>query len=127
MVTRGSRTSCRRRPTSFAQTCEALEKHFGDLQDVEFTIQHGKLYMLQTRTGKRSGPAAVRAAVDMVREGLIDRTTALRRVQPEHVVQLLAPGLDPAGREAALAARTAPGAWTASGTGCGLGSHRLHR
>jgi pyruvate,orthophosphate dikinase len=68
-----------------------LEGHFKDMQDIEFTIQHGELFMLQTRTGKRTGPAAVRAAAEMVEEGLIDRRTALLRVEPLHLVQMLAP------------------------------------
>jgi pyruvate, orthophosphate dikinase len=77
-----------------AEVCETLERHFRNMQDVEFTIQHGKLYMLQTRAGKRSGPAAVRIAVDMVRERLIDRREALRRVEPQHLVQMMAPVFD---------------------------------
>jgi len=64
------------------------------MQDIEFTIEHGELFMLQTRTGKRTGPAAVRIAAEMVEEGLIDRRTALRRVEPQHLVQMLAPELD---------------------------------
>jgi pyruvate,orthophosphate dikinase len=71
-----------------------LEGHFKDMQDIEFTIQHGELFMLQTRTGKRTGPAAVRAAAEMVEEGLIDRRTALQRVEPQHLVQVLAPEFD---------------------------------
>ena len=64
------------------------------MQDVEFTIQHGKLFMLQTRAGKRTGPAAVRIAVEMVEEGLIDRREALERVEPAQLAQLLAPEFD---------------------------------
>jgi pyruvate, orthophosphate dikinase len=71
-----------------------LEGHFKDMQDIEFTIEHGKLFMLQTRTGKRTGPAAVRIAADMVEEGLIDRRTALQRVEPQHLIQMLAPEFD---------------------------------
>ena len=74
--------------------CRRLEQHFHDMQDVEFTIQHGKLYMLQTRTGKRTGPAALRTAVEMVAEGLIDEREALKRVEPAHLEQLLAPVFD---------------------------------
>ena len=73
-----------------------LEKHYLDMQDIEFTIEKGKLYMLQTRTGKRTAPAAVKIAVDMVKEGLIDERTAVLRVQPNQVDQLLHPSLDPA-------------------------------
>jgi pyruvate, orthophosphate dikinase len=84
-------------PTAWRQLQEissTLEHHFGDMQDIEFTIQHDKLYMLQTRTGKRTGLAAVRIAYDMVEEGLIDRRKALQRVEPQHLVQLLAPEFD---------------------------------
>jgi pyruvate,orthophosphate dikinase len=71
-----------------------LERHYRDVQDFEFTIQEGKLYMLQTRTGKRTGNAAVRIAVDMVDEGLIAPEEALSRVEPEQLNQLLHPILD---------------------------------
>jgi pyruvate, orthophosphate dikinase len=71
-----------------------LERHYRDVQDFEFTIQEGKLYMLQTRTGKRTGNAAVRIAVDMVEEGLITSEEALMRVEPEQLNQLLHPILD---------------------------------
>jgi len=70
---------------------QKLETHYTDMQDIEFTIQEGKLYMLQTRTGKRTGFAAVRIAVDMVDEKLIDEAEALKRVEPGHLLQLLAP------------------------------------
>jgi pyruvate,orthophosphate dikinase len=72
-----------------------LEAHYKDMQDVEFTIERGKLYMLQTRTGKRTGLAALRIAFDMHRSQLIDRKTALGRVEPDMIVQLLAPVFDP--------------------------------
>jgi len=68
-----------------------LEKHYRDVQDFEFTIQEGKLYMLQTRNGKRTGPAAVRIAVDMVNEGLITKQEAVMRVDPQQLDQLLHP------------------------------------
>jgi pyruvate, orthophosphate dikinase len=71
-----------------------LEQHYRDVQDFEFTIQEGRLYMLQTRAGKRTGPAAVKIAVDMVNEGLISPTEALQRVEPEQLNQLLHPVLD---------------------------------
>ena len=71
-----------------------LEQHYRDVQDFEFTIQEGKLYMLQTRSGKRTGPAAVKIAVDMVKEGLISRREAIERVEPEQLNQLLHPVLD---------------------------------
>ncbi len=72
-----------------------LEKHYRDMQDVEFTIQDGTLYMLQTRNGKRTGQAAVRIAVEMVQEGLIDKDTALTRVPANDLDQLLHPSVDP--------------------------------
>ena len=71
-----------------------LEKHYKDVQDFEFTIQEGKLYMLQTRSGKRTGPAAVRIAVDMVKEGILTPNEALLRVEPDQLNQLLHPVLD---------------------------------
>lgn len=72
-----------------------LEKHYKDMQDIEFTIEKGKLYMLQCRVGKRNGVAAVRMATDMVKEGLIDAETAIMRVAPNQLVELLLPMLDP--------------------------------
>jgi len=81
-----------------------LERHYRDMQDLEFTIQHGKLFMLQTRTGKRTGPAAVRIAVEMVEEGLISEREALGRVQPEQLAQMLAPEFDPEQKKKAIAA-----------------------
>ena len=71
-----------------------LEQHYKDVQDFEFTIQDGKLYMLQTRNGKRTGPAAVRIAVEMVKEGIFSERDALMRVEPEQLNQLLHPVLD---------------------------------
>ena len=73
-----------------------LEKHYKDMQDMEFTIQEGKLYMLQTRNGKRTAQAAVQIAIDMVEEGLIDKNTALKRIEPEQLNNLLHKSLDPA-------------------------------
>jgi pyruvate,orthophosphate dikinase len=72
-----------------------LEHHFRDMQDIEFTVERGRLYLLQTRTGKRTGMAAVRVAVDMVREGLISRSEALRRINPDQLDQVLHPTVDP--------------------------------
>ena len=72
-----------------------LESHYKDMQDIEFTIQDGKLYMLQTRTGKRTAAAAIRIAIEMVKEGLIDKKTALLRVNPEQLDQMLHPAIDP--------------------------------
>jgi len=73
---------------------EILEKHYKDMQDFEFTIEKGKLYLLQTRTGKRTAQAAIKIAVDMVKEGLIDEKTAVKRVEPEQINQLLHPRID---------------------------------
>src|SRR5215472_7959003 len=73
-----------------------LERHYKDMQDFEFTVEENKLYMLQTRNGKRTGPAAVRVAVEMLEEGLIDEKTAVQRVAPEQLDQLLHPVFDPA-------------------------------
>src|ERR1700761_5819043 len=93
---------------------ERLEQHYRDMQDVEFTIQEGKLFMLQTRAGKRTADAALKAAVDMEREGLIDRNVAITRVEPEALNQLLHPTLDPdAPREQiAVGLGASPGAAT---------------
>ena len=71
-----------------------LEKHYLDMQDIEFTIQDGKLWMLQTRVGKRNGVAAIKMAVDMVNENMIDKKTALLRVNPDQLDELLHPTLD---------------------------------
>ena len=76
------------------ETTNRLEHHYKDVQDFEFTIQDGKLYMLQTRNGKRTGPAAVKIAVDMVAEGLLTKQEALMRVEPSQLDQLLHPILD---------------------------------
>jgi pyruvate,orthophosphate dikinase len=83
----------------FSEIAKMLERHYKDVQDVEFTIERGKLWMLQTRNGKRTGMAAVKIAVDMVNEGLIDKRTALRRVQPEMLNQFLFPIVDPRASE----------------------------
>src|SRR5258708_38733540 len=71
-----------------------LEKHYKDMQDFEFTIQDGKLYMLQTRNGKRTGRAAVRVAIQMVDEGLITKEEAIFRVEPNQLYDFLVPRLD---------------------------------
>src|SRR5579863_10047388 len=85
-------------PQAFAELKaigEKLEQHYRDMQDVEFTVQEGKLFMLQTRAGKRTAEAALKAAVDMVGEKLIDQDTAVSRVDPAALDQLLHPTLDP--------------------------------
>lgn len=78
-----------------------LEKHYKEMQDIEFTIERGTLYMLQTRTGKRTGPAAVRIACDMVKEKLIDEKTALLRIPAGDLTQLLLPSFDPSKKKGA--------------------------
>jgi pyruvate,orthophosphate dikinase len=85
----------------FSEITTRLENHYKDMQDVEFTIEHGKLWMLQTRNGKRSAQAAVRIAHDMVVEGLIDKKTALNRVTPAQIDQMLHPHFSHADVEAA--------------------------
>jgi len=93
---------------------ERLEQHYRDMQDVEFTVQEGKLFMLQTRSGKRTAEAALKAAVDMVREKLIDQDTAVSRVDPSALDQLLHPTLDPDAPKIEIAAGlgASPGAAT---------------
>ena len=80
----------------FLATMERLEAHYGDMQDIEFTIEDKRLFLLQTRNGKRTAAAALKVARDLVDEGVIDRETALRRIEPDQLDQLLHPGLDPA-------------------------------
>ena len=85
-------------PAAYAELCQVrqtLERHYRDMQDIEFTIQRNKLYMLQTRNGKRTAGASLRIAVEMANEGLIDRNEAIRRVNPASLDQLLHPTLDP--------------------------------
>ena len=89
--------------TELLDTQDRLERHFHDMQDIEFTVERGRLYLLQTRTGKRSAAAAVRIANDMVDEGLIDPNTAVQRVAPEQLDQLLHPIIDPGVRAKPLA------------------------
>mmetsp|Transcript_4973 Transcript_4973/g.10003 ORF Transcript_4973/g.10003 Transcript_4973/m.10003 type:complete len:856 (+) Transcript_4973:197-2764(+) len=77
--------------SEFKSNTDILEKHYGDMQDIEFTIQEGKLFMLQTRNGKRGGEAAVNIAVDLVNEGLATKEETIMKVSPEHLDQLLHP------------------------------------
>ena len=106
----------------FLKVAQMLERHYKDIQDLEFTVERGKLWMLQTRSGKRTAQAAVKAAVDMARERLITKDEALLRVEPEQIYQLLLPRFDPgdksaAEREGKLLARglnASPGAATGS-------------
>ena len=78
----------------FLKFADRLEKHYKDMQDMEFTIEHGKLYMLQTRNGKRTAQAALKIAVDLVAEGMIDEKEAVLRVEPNQLNQLLHPNFD---------------------------------
>jgi pyruvate, orthophosphate dikinase len=80
-----------------------LEDHYRDMQDIEFTVQRGKLWMLQTRTGKRTAQAALKIAVSLVEEGVIDRDEAIRRIEPGSLDQLLHPMLDPSAKTTVLA------------------------
>ena len=98
----------------FERIAKRLERHYRDVQDMEFTIERGKLFMLQTRTGKRTAEAAVKIAVDMVRERLITRAEAVQRVEPAQVDQLLHTRIDPAARVEVLGIGLAasPGAAT---------------
>ncbi|MBO6805561.1 pyruvate, phosphate dikinase [Thalassospira sp.] len=85
-------------PVVFKELCdirEKLESHYRDMQDMEFTVESGKLYMLQTRAGKRTAKAALRIAVEMCRDGVISKEDAIRRVDPAQLDQLLHPTLDP--------------------------------
>ncbi len=80
---------------------ETVEGHYKDMQDMEFTVEKGKLWILQTRTGKRTARSAIKIAVDMAKEGLIDKKTAVKRITPNNVDQLLHPQFDPAAKEEA--------------------------
>ncbi len=82
----------------FKRYADLLERHYRDMQDLEFTVENGKLYMLQTRSGKRSAVSAVKIAVDMVAEGLISKEEAVQRVEPGHIEQLLHRQIDPAAK-----------------------------
>ncbi len=95
--------------------CDKLEAHFKDMQDLEFTIQTGKLYMLQCRNGKRTGRAAIRIAVEQVKEGLITEEQAVLRVDPTSLDQLLHPTLDPKAKKTLLAKGLAASPGAASG------------
>ncbi len=94
----GERSMEKAMPGAYAELVkvrETLERHYRDMQDIEFTVQSNKLYMLQTRNGKRTAAASLKIAVDMAREGLIDHAEAVKRVNPAALDQLLHPTLDP--------------------------------
>ena len=82
----------------FVETCGLLEKHYRNMQDIEFTIERGKLYLLQTRSGKRTAQAAIKIAVEMVNQGLISKEEAITRIDPSHLNQLLHRRIDSSAR-----------------------------
>ena len=92
---------CPRLQVELQKVCKLLEKHYREMQDIEFTIEKGKLWMLQTRAGKRTGFAAVRIAVDMVEERIISKKEALLRIEPDQLNQLLRPIFDQQERKSA--------------------------
>ncbi len=111
-------------PAVYGQLVEVykkLESHYRDMQDIEFTIQSGKLYLLQTRTGKRTGFAAVKIACDMVDEGLINHTEAVSRVEAGQIVQLLAPVFDAKEKAKALKGGRVYGRGLPAGPGAAAG------
>lgn len=89
--------------TEFKNICETLERHYRDMQDIEFTIQEGKLWMLQCRIGKRTTPAALKIAVDLAREGLISKEEAITRIEATQLDQLLHPTIDPSAERKIIA------------------------
>ncbi|WP_237213413.1 pyruvate, phosphate dikinase [Falsiroseomonas oryziterrae] len=106
-------------PAAYAELVQVratLEKHYRDMQDIEFTVQQNKLYMLQTRNGKRTAAASLKIAVDMAREGLIDQAEAVKRVDPKALDQLLHPTLDPKAPRKPLAKGLPASPGAASGT-----------
>ena len=106
-------------PAAYAELVQVratLERHYRDMQDIEFTVQSNKLYMLQTRNGKRTAAASLKIAVDMAREGLIDHAEAVRRVNPAALDQLLHPTLDPKAPRKLLA----KGLPASPGAACGI-------
>ena len=98
---------------------KTLEKHYHDMQDMEFTIEHGKLFMLQTRNGKRTAAAALKVAVDMVKEGLVTKDQALMMVEPRQLDDLLHPTFDPASLKAKAADVLTTGLPASPGAACG--------
>ena len=107
-------------PEAFAQfegVCKTLEDHYRDMQDMEFTVEHGKLFMLQTRNGKRTAQAALQIACDLVDEGVIDEKTAVLRVEPKQLDTLLHPQFDAAALKAAQA--IGKGLAASPGSACG--------
>ena len=101
----------------FVEVCGILENHYRDMQDMEFTVEHGKLYMLQTRNGKRTAKAALKIAVDLVNEGMISKETALTMIDPKQLDALLHPQFDAKALKAAKVVATALPA--SPGAACG--------
>lgn len=101
----------------FMQIAQNLEKHYKDMQDMEFTIEQGKLYFLQTRNGKRTAPAALKIAVDLVKEGLLNKEEALLKVEPKQLDSLLHPAFDE--KELKAATPIAKGLPASPGAACG--------
>ena len=112
--------------TELRKVCKMLEKHYRDMQDIEFTIEDGKLWMLQTRTGKRTGFAAVRIAVDMVEERKINSREALQRIEPDQLNQLLRPIFDQKGKDFADKQGRLLGKGLAAGPGAATGRIVFH-
>jgi len=105
-------------PTAYQQlfdTCELLEKHYADMQDIEFTIERGRLFMLQCRAGKRTPAAAIKIAVDLVKEGKISREQAILRIEPGQIDKILHRGIDPSAKLDVLATGLAASPGAASG------------
>ncbi len=105
-------------PVAYQQlfdTCELLEKHYTDMQDIEFTIERGRLYMLQCRAGKRTPAAAIKIAVDLVKEGKISREQAILRIEPGQIDKILHRGIDPTVKLDVLATGLAASPGAASG------------
>jgi pyruvate, orthophosphate dikinase len=100
----------------FEETCVVLEKHYKDMQDIEFTIEHGKFFILQCRSGKRTGPAAVKIAVDHVKEGLITKAEAIARVEPNLLTQCLLPVIPSNAKYKVIAKGLPAGPGAATGT-----------
>jgi pyruvate,orthophosphate dikinase len=101
--------------TELEQTVDRLERHYRDVQDIEFTVEQGRLYLLQTRSAKRTAAAAVRAAVAMVSEGLLDRDDAIARIDPAQIEHLLHPMIDPGATYEVIATGLAASPGAASG------------
>lgn len=105
----------------FVHNVEKLETHFKDMQDIEFTVENGKLWMLQCRSGKRTGPAALRVAIDLVNEGLCTPEEALLKIEPDHIKQLLHPAFTPEALESSVYKDNVVATGLAGGPGAAVG------